>query len=112
MRRYWCISTSPKNWEICKKNNVWGMDARYYVTLTKYLKKGDQAIVYSHGGKFVAVIEFVEDQFYKKNIGWTKGKRKFIFPYRIKFEILHEAKNPPEISYSIIEEENKVKLVK
>ena len=29
----------------------------------------------------------------------------------MKFEILHEAKNPSEISYSIIEEENKIKLV-
>jgi len=112
MKRYWCISTSPENWKICKENNVWGMDARYYVTLKKFLKEGDQAIVYIHGGKFVAVIEFVGNWFYEeKDIGWTKGKRKFLFPYRIKFKILHEARNPPKISYSTIEEENKAKWI-
>jgi len=45
MKRCWCISTSPENWEIYKKNNVWGMDARYYVTIKKFLKEKDQAIV-------------------------------------------------------------------
>ena len=113
MKRYWCISTSAKNWEICKKNNIWGMDARYYVTLEKFLKKGDQAVVYTHGGKFVAVIEFEGDWFYdERDIGWTKNGRRYLFPYRIKFKILHEARNPPTISYSTIEEENKAKWIK
>ncbi|MEM5785222.1 MAG: EVE domain-containing protein [Candidatus Aenigmatarchaeota archaeon] len=99
--RYWCISTSHENWEICKKNKVWGMDGRYYVTLKKFLKSGDQAVVYTHGGKFVAVIEFVGEFFYEeKEIGWTKGKNKFLFPYRIKFNIIHEANNPISISFS------------
>ena len=113
MKRYWCISTSAENWDICKKYSVWGMDARYYVTLKKFLKEGDQAVVYIHGGKFVGVIEFVGNWFFdESDIGWTKGKRKFLFPYRIKFKILHEAVNPPKISYSTIEEENKAKWVK
>ena len=52
------------------------MDARYYVTLIKYLKEGDQAVVYTHGGKFVAVTEFVGDCFYEeKNIAGLKGKK-------------------------------------
>ena len=88
------------------------MDARYYVTLQKFLKAGDQAVVYTHGGKFVAVIEFIDNWFYEeKDIGWTKGKRKFLFPYRIKFKILHEAKKPIKISYSIVEEGNKAKWI-
>ena len=36
-----------------------GMDARYFVTLEKFLKVGDKAVVYTHGGKFVAIVEFV-----------------------------------------------------
>ncbi len=61
----------------------------------------------------MAVIEFIGGWFYEeKDIGWTKGKRKYLFPYRIKFKILHEAKNPPSISYSTIEEGNKAKWIK
>jgi len=99
--RYWCISTSVKNWEICKANNAWGMDARYFVTLEKFLKAEDKAIVYTHGGKFVAVVEFVGKYFYsEKDLGWTKGKSRFLFPYRIRFKIIHESSNPPQISFS------------
>jgi len=111
-RRYWCISTSPRNWEICKRNCIWGMDARYFVTLEKFLRAGDQAVVYTHGGKFVAVVEFMGKWFYEnKDIGWTKGKTRSLFPYRIKFKILHEAKNPPRISYSTIEENGEAKWI-
>lgn len=99
--RYWCISTSAENWEICKANNVWGMDARYFVTLEKFLKAGDKAVVYNHGGKFVAIVKFVGEYFYsEEDIGWTKGKNRFLFPYRIKFRIIHESRNPPRISFS------------
>lgn len=106
--RYWCISTSAENWEICKSKGVWGMDARYFVTLEKYLKGGDRAVVYVHGGKFVVVIEFVGEYFYcEKDIGWKKDKKKFLFPYRINFRIIHESKNPPKISYSTEEKGGK-----
>lgn len=99
--RYWCISTSKANWEICKRDKTWGMDARYYVTFEKFLKSGDTAVVYNQGGVFVAVIEFLGDYFYsEEDIGWTKGSGRFLFPYRIKFRILHESHNPPSISFS------------
>ena len=35
------------------------MDARYYITFNDFLREGDQAAVYVHGGKFVAIIKFV-----------------------------------------------------
>jgi hypothetical protein len=84
------------------------MDARYYVTLEKFLKSGDRAVVYTHGGRFVAVVEF-EGAFYFSNqdIGWTKGKRRFIFPYRIKLKVIHESQKPPKILVSTDETENK-----
>ncbi|MCW3986538.1 MAG: EVE domain-containing protein [Candidatus Bathyarchaeota archaeon] len=111
--RYWCISTSPDNWEICRKNSVWGMDARYYVTLKKFLESGDKAVVYTHGGKFVAVAEFVGKHYFsEEDIGWTKGKRRFLFPYRINLRIIHESKNPPRISFSTKEIEDKAKWIK
>ena len=111
--RYWCISTSPENWEICKQNSVWGMDERYYVTMEKFLKAGDKAVVYNHGGKFVAVVRFVGDYFHDEtSIGWKKGRNDFLFPYRIKFEIIHESKNPPGISFSTEEEDNKAQWIR
>jgi hypothetical protein len=88
--RYWCISTSAKNWEICKANNTWGMDARYFVTLEKFLEVADKAIVYTHGGKFSAVVEFLGQYFYsEEDLGWTKGESRFLFPYRNGFNIIH-----------------------
>jgi predicted RNA-binding protein len=111
--KYWCISTSAKNWEICRKNSLWGMDARYFVTLKKFLKAGDKAVVYTHGGKFVAVIEFIGKYFYsEKNLGWTKEKNEFLFPYRIKFNLIHEARNPILISFSTEESGNKARWIK
>lgn len=99
--RYWCISTSEQNWQICKENSLWGMDARYYVTLEKFLRAGDRGVVYTHGGRFVAVVEFVGKYFYDEEpLGWTKGKNEFLFPYRIPFTIVHESTRPPRISFS------------
>ncbi len=110
--RYWCISTSAENWGKCKTKNTWGMDARYFVTLEKFLRAEDKAIVYTHGGKFVAVVEFVGKYFYsEEDLGWTKGKSKFLFPYRIRFKITHESSNPPRISFSTEEIGNKAECV-
>jgi len=110
--RFWCMSTSEDNWKICKQNSLWGMDARYYITLRDFVKDGDQAIVYMHGGKFVAIIQFSGEYFYsEEDIGWTKKDKKFLFPYRIKFNIIKEAKAPIEISYSTEVKDNKANHV-
>jgi predicted RNA-binding protein len=106
--RYWCISTSGENWEIGKNNRIWGMDARYYITLERFLHAGDKAIVYTHGGLFRAIIEFAGEFYHSlDDIGWKKGKAKFLFPYRIKFQIVHESQNPLQIYYSTEEINNK-----
>jgi predicted RNA-binding protein len=106
--RYWCISTSAENWEKCKRNETWGMDARYYVTLEKFVREGDKAIVYTHGGTFRALVEFIGQYFYcERNIGWTKGGKEYLFPYRIKFRIISENINPVKISFSTVDVSNK-----
>ena len=89
------------------------MDARYFLTLKKFLKEGDKAVVYTHGGKFVAIIEFIGKYFYdERDLGWTKGKKNFLFPYRIRFKLIHEAKTPVYISFSTKERANKAEWVK
>ncbi|NIO37904.1 EVE domain-containing protein [Candidatus Bathyarchaeota archaeon] len=108
--RYWCISTSVENWRICRKNSVWGMDARYYVTLQRFLRSGDKAVVYTHGGKFVAIVQFSGKYYFsEEDLGWTKGKRRFLFPYRINFRIIHESEDAPRISFSTEDIGNKAK---
>ena len=77
------------------------MDARYYVTLKKFLKAGDKAVAYTHGGNFKAVIEFIGQYFYSEDdLGWIKDKNEFLFPYRIKFRVVHETTEPVHISFS------------
>lgn len=99
--KFWCISTSVENWEICRRNNTWGMDSRYFITFERFLRAGDKAVVYTHGGKFRAAIEFIGGYFYsEEDLGWTKGKNSFLFPYRIKFRIIHESSNPIQIFFS------------
>ncbi len=111
--RFWCISTSRENWSVCKNNLTWGMDSRYYVTLEKYLKSGDKAVVYTTGGYFVATVQFEGDNYYDtSDIGWKKNKAKFIFPYRIKFKILETSDHPPKISFSTDEDGLKAKWSK
>jgi len=84
------------------------MDARYYVTLEKFLREGDKAIVYTHGGKFSAIVEFIGRYFYSEDdLGWTKGRNTFLFPYRIKFRIIRESDNPLRIFFSTEEVGNK-----
>ena len=79
--RYWGVCTAQENWELCKRTLLWGMDWRYFVTLERFLKPGDKAVVYMHGGRFPAVIEFTGNHFYsEEDLGWTKGRSKYLFP--------------------------------
>ena len=95
--RYWCFVTSEDNWKVCKEHNVWGVDYRYYVTMKKFVKTGDLAVVYIHGGNFVAVVRVTSDMRAEfKHIGWTKKERgvikPYLFPYRVDIEIIKEGK--------------------
>ena len=77
------------------------------------MKAEDKAIVYTHGGKFVTDVEFVGKYFHsEEDLGWTKGKRRFLFPYRIRFKIIHESSNPLQISFSTEERGNKAQWVR
>lgn len=101
LMRYWCLSTSKENWEVCKKYSIWGVDYRYFVTLRDFVGEGDTAVVYTHGGEFVAIVHFVgkmKEDF--THIGWIKKGKPWVFPYRIGFRILKEGKVP--ISFSTV----------
>ncbi|ADI73260.1 protein of unknown function DUF55 [Methanohalobium evestigatum Z-7303] len=101
--RYWCLSTSIDNWKVCKENNLWGMDYRYYPTLAKFVNPGDKAVIYTSKNKrFVATVKFTGSYFYDdSDIGWN-----YLFPYRINFEILHENEKSPQINYTVSNDGN------
>ena len=104
--RCWCLVTSKKNWEVCKKHKLWGVDYRYFVTLKKFVRAGDKAVVYSHGGDFVAEVEItsnIMEEF--THIGWEKRGRPYMFPYRVGIKIIREGE--VHISYSTTEEKQK-----
>jgi predicted RNA-binding protein len=89
------------------------MDARYYVTLEKFLKTGDKAVAYTQAGNFRAIIEFIGQYFYsEEDLGWTKGEKPFTFPYRIKFRVIHETSEPVNVSFSTEEIGNKAQWSK
>ena len=89
------------------------MDARYYVTLEKFLKAGDKAVAYTQGGNFRAIIGFIGQYFYsEEDLGWTKGGKPFTFPYRIKFRVIHETTEPVQVSFSTEEIGNKAQWSK
>jgi hypothetical protein len=80
---------------------LWGMDGRYFITYRDFLRPGDVAVVYNHGGIFPAVIKFTKPFFFDKaKLGWKKGNNHFLFPYRIPFGIIHESKIPIHIKFS------------
>jgi hypothetical protein len=59
-------------------------------------------------GNRIAIIEFISQYYYsEEDLGWTKGKDKFLFPYRIGFKLVHECRNPPQIAFSTEEIGNK-----
>lgn len=72
-----------------------------------------KAVAYVHGARFVAVIEFTGHHYYDEtDLGWAKGKTPFLFPYRIPFRVIHESKNPPRISFTVDEVEEKAYKVR
>jgi len=89
--RYWCLCSSRENWQVCRTNSVFGFDWRYLPTLEKFVHPGDRAIVYVHGGSFVASVEMTGPWFEDPTpIGWTKGKKPYLFPARVPIRILEE----------------------
>lgn len=104
--RYWCLVTSRENWEICKKNSIWGMDYRYLPTLEKFVRKGDKTVVYTHGGNFVATVDIVSDGFEEfTHIGWAKKGAPYMFPYRVRIKVIKEG--AVHITTSVIEDKER-----
>lgn len=77
IRRYWLVLTSPENWEICKRNRVYGMP---YDPITKKFEKtpiGSVLIIYVKKRGIVGC-QITTSKMFKDTtpLGWTDNKGK------------------------------------
>ncbi len=90
--RDWAFVTRPNNWAICQERRVFGFDAEYRETVTRYLSPGDRALVWVTlpiGGvaAVISVTDVSIDQ--QDHIGWlTSRKEPKLFPDRVHWEPL------------------------
>jgi len=99
--RYWFCITSPKNWEIVKRYEVWGVEDRYKITM-KRLTLDDLLIFYiTNPAKAIAGIYRVASNFYydETPLGWNK-----IYPCRVKIKPLVVPRDPIPVDEDLIGE--------
>ncbi len=94
---YWLCITNSENWQIIKKNNVWGVPSRHQNTIAK-VKKGDKLLIYLKQekdqskkiiGPSVPAIYQVESEVYNDSSKLFKtppGMGSESFPLRIKLK--------------------------
>src|SRR3990170_4256653 len=100
--RFWCLSTSARNWSVCFQHRLFGLDFRYFTTWDRYLSGGDRAVIYAGSPiqGFVASCTIGKKQESDAHIGWTKGKAPYLFRYRFSLQDLKIAEPPLRISYT------------
>lgn len=91
----WIASTNRENWEVIKKNNLWGVPKRYKNSITR-TRVGDKILIFvrqeSVGGTILpsaitGTFEIVSDLFEDKSTVFIKPafmSGKELFPYRVK----------------------------
>lgn len=84
---------------VCQRAGIFGLDYRYFVTARDFIKKGDKAVVYAQGIGFVATVEVAQNFYFDATpIGWTKGNKSGLFPYRFPLKILQSGRIPLSFS--------------
>ena len=96
MPKYWIIAISEDNWEVVKKENVYGApETPGARSPTKLIKSGDIIIFYvkmksskSFGGKFVGAFRVVSEWYREDKPLWPDEirERKVKYPWRIRLE--------------------------
>ncbi len=91
---YWLCITNSENWEVIKKENVWGVSNRHKNTISK-VKPGDKLVIYGIQERInknevlepriYGIFEAVSEV-YKDNKRIFKSKTGESFPYRIKIK--------------------------
>jgi len=87
MIRDWAFITRPDNWQVCQGRGIFGFDAEYRETVSRYVQPGDRALVWVTlpVGGVAAVIRITRVSLHEQEqIGWrsAKGESK-LFPDRV-----------------------------
>jgi len=93
---YWLCVTNEDNWNVVKKQKVWGVPEKRGSRQIVAVKPGDFLVFYVTpkriGGIFKAVSEPFESK--EKIFNWADFGREELFPYRVKLEPTVIAEEP------------------
>jgi predicted RNA-binding protein len=93
---YWLCVTNEDNWNVVKKQKVWGVPEKRSKRQIEMVKPGDYLVFYVTpkriGGIFKAVSEPFESK--EKIFSWADFGREEVFPYRVKLEPTVMTKEP------------------
>lgn len=87
---YWLCITTHENWDIIRKQNIWGVETRYAVTI-KRVCVGDRLIFYvkqeikgsaKTPSMIVGIFEVISEPFYDETPIFSGG----IYPWRVKLK--------------------------
>jgi len=106
MMQYWLCITTRENWEVIRKEKVWGVPDRHRKVIEQ-VEPGDKLLIYVKQEiqkgkkvepKIVAVYEAVGKAFRdeKKIFVTPKGMGDEVFPWRVKLKELKVFKKPVE----------------
>jgi len=99
MVNYWLCVTNDDNWNVVKKQKVWGVPEKRGRRQIEAVKPGDYLVFYVTpkriGGIFKAASEPFESK--EKIFSWADFGREEIFPYRVKLESVVVAKEPVSV---------------
>jgi predicted RNA-binding protein len=95
MVNYWLCVTNKENWDIVRKERVWGIPERYRGLIGK-VQKGDFLAFYVSPKKITGVFHTVSEPFEdRKKIFSHEGfEKKEIFPHRVRVEPVLIAEAP------------------
>lgn len=89
--KHWVFITSPENYRICEKFNVFGVDERYMVTCLHHISPGDLAFFYVTGeqvfkGPWKVSRGCTHDPNHPAVSEWRKGRQDRNYEYVIPLE--------------------------
>jgi len=93
---YWLCVTNEDNWNVVKKQKVWGVPEKRGKRQIEVVKPGDYLVFYvtpkRFGGIFKAISKPFESE--ERIFSWADFGREEVFPYRVKLEPSVVAKEP------------------
>lgn len=95
--KYWFCVTNNENWEVIKKQKIWGVPEPRSTTIGK-VKLGDRLVIYTKPRKIEGIFEAVSESFRSEKKIFKPIVREGIFPYRVRLKVILAPKDPINFS--------------